>query len=147
MDRQSLLRAANAADQAAAAQTPEEERRAVMAVMREKEAMQIGHLYARLGRVSETPHQRERRPLTDDGDVIGVVEASIPADLLFRLGRQQNFGWDAIFSDEGMRDLKKAHPFIAVTTVSGKTTISMSSRASRRAPAAVFGRGTLNLAT
>lgn len=137
------MRAANAADQAAEAVTPEAERAAVMAVMREKEAMQIGLMYARLKRVSENPHLQERRPLRDDGDDIGVVEARIPAELLFRLGKQKNFGWEGVFSDEGMRDIHKAHPFTKVKTVSGKIT---SGYGSKRTGRVQFGRGTMTFA-
>lgn len=146
MDSKALLRAANAADAAAAAETPEQERAAVMAVMREKEAMRIGMMYAQLGRISESPHLQERLPVRDEGDDIGVVEASIPAELFFRLGLQKNFGWDGWHSDEGIRDVLKAHPFCKVKTVSGKTTVSMASP-SRRAPGVTFGRGTMQFAT
>lgn len=143
MDRASLLRAANAADQAAEAVTPEAERAAVMAVMREQEALQIGLMYAQLNRVSATPHLQERLPVCDDGDVIGVVEARIPEDLLFRLGQQKNFGWEGIFSDEGQRDIRKAHPFTEVKTVSGKT---ISGYGSKRTGRVQFGRGTMTFA-
>jgi len=124
-----------------------------MAVMREKEAMQIGLMYARLAKVSDNPHQHERLPMRDDGDDIGVIEARIPADLLFRLGQQKNFGWDGIYSDEGMRDIVKAHPFTKVKTVSGKTTVPVTwqtegggQRSEVRLRKKVnFGRGTLDL--
>jgi hypothetical protein len=149
MDQGSLLRAAQAAEQAGAAQSPEDERRAVMAVMREREAIQIGLMYARLRRMSDTPHAQQRRPLMEDGDVIGVVEARIPKELFFRLGRQENFGFDGFYSDEGMKDVLKAHPFCKVKTVSDKITVpvnGLGGRSERRSRCA-FGRGTLNLAT
>jgi hypothetical protein len=156
MDRETLLRAADAADLAANATDPEQERRAVMEIMRQKEAVAIGMMYANLRRVSDTPHLQERRPLTDDGDVIGVVEASIPAELFYRLGRQKNFGFDGFYSNEGMKDVLKAHPVCRVKTVSGKTTVGWRGQKSevgslksevRSRTAAMFGRGTLNLAT
>lgn len=153
MDPTTLLRAAAAADAAAAAETPEQERAAVMAVMREKEAMQIGLMYARLAKASDNPHLQERLPVRESGDDIGVVEARIPADLLFRLGQQKNFGWDGVYSNEGMRDIIKAHPFTKVKTVSGKTTVPVNwnknNRISHEQPPRRgkinFGRGTLDL--
>jgi hypothetical protein len=149
MDRETLLQAAAAADRAAAATDPEEERRAVMEIMRQKEALKIGLMYAELDRISQTPHQQVRKPLADDGDDIGVVEASIPAELFFRLGRQDNFGFDGFYSDEGMKDVLKAHPFCKVRTVTGKTVVGYTGgRAATRGRNRVnFGRGTLNLAT
>lgn len=145
MDRARLLAAADAADAAANATSPEEERAAVMAVMREKEALSIGLMYAQLNRVSETPHLRERLPVRDDGDDIGVVEASIPAELFFRLKHQKNFGEAGLFSDEGMKDLFKAHPFTRVATVSGKTTVGYGSKPHRQAGVR-FDRNTMNFA-
>lgn len=161
MDQASLLRAADAAEAAANALDPEQERRAVMAVMREKEALKIGLMYAQLNRISATPHQQVRKPLSDEGDDIGVVEASIPAELFYRLGRQDNFGFDGFYSNEGMKDVLKAHPFCKVKTVSGKTTVGWRGQVQSPKPNAqspnlkpptsnsrvYFGRGTLNLAT
>lgn len=145
-----LLAAARAADMAASATTEQEERRAVMEVLAHKEAIQIGLIQSRLARASQNPHLTERIPLRQDGDDIGRVEARIPKALFFHLMQQKNFGWDGLTSDEGMRDLLKAHPVCAVKTVSGKTTVGYGdggrgrTRSQRRVN---FGRGTLNLAT
>jgi len=145
MDRNDLLAAAAAADLAATAQTPEQERAAVYAILRHREALAIGAMYAQLNSWSATPHVRERLPLRDDGDDLGQVEARLPAELVFRLGLQPNFGWDGLHSDEGMRDLLKAHPCCRVKTISGKTTVGWRRPQPRRA--CHFERGTLDLRT
>lgn len=118
-----LLAAADALDTAADASGVQQERQAIRAVLAHKEAIQIGLMQARMRRCAETPHVHERLPLRDEGDDIGYVQARIPKDLLFHLGMQDNFGWDGIFSDEGMRDILKAYPVCKVKTVSGKTTV------------------------
>lgn len=146
MDQKELLAAAEAAERVANAQTPEEQRIADMAMMRHTEAIKIGMMYAKLNRVSETPHLTERLPLRDEGDDFGVVEARIPADLFFRLCQQKNFGQDGFYSDEGIRDIHKAHPFTKVKTVSGKLVVGSAGVPAHRSSGRVnFGRGTLNL--
>lgn len=142
MTKAELLAAAEAAEAVANAQTPEEQRAADMAVMRHMEAVRIGMMYANLNRVSDTPHLTERLPVRDDGDDIGVIEARIPAELYFRLLKQKNFGEEGMHSDEGIRDIQKAHPFTKVKTVSGKLQVGFGSKATpvRRVN---FGRGTL----
>ena len=150
IESQRLLAAARAADMAAKAQTPQEERRAVMEVLAHKEAIQIGLIQARMAKASQNPHLTERIPLRQDGDDIGRVEARIPKALFFHLMQQKNFGWEGMTSDEGMRDLLKTHPVCRVKTVSGKTVVGYGSgkrgltRSQRRVN---FGRGTINLAT
>lgn len=136
-----LLAAAAAADLAGNAASIQEERRAVMEVLRHREAIQIGLMQAKMNRISQTPRTQERLPVREDGDDIGVVEARIPRELFFHLLQQKNFGWEGLTSDEGMRDLKKTHPVCAVKTVSGKTTVGW-----RRPSGVNFGRGTLVLA-
>ena len=123
MTREMLLAGARAAELAATAQTPEQERAAVMEVMRQREAIAIGMMYSRIQRMSETPHRRECLPLRDEGDDIGQVEARLPAEFVMRLAKQKNFGMEGLFSDEGMRDMLKAIPSAAVKTVSGKTVV------------------------
>jgi hypothetical protein len=137
---QALIAAADAADRAANATTPQAEYRAVMDVLAHREAMQIGLMTAQMQSLSNA-RSEERLPLRDDGDDIGRVEARIPKALAFHLLQQKNFGWDGLTSDEGMRDLLKTHPACRVKTISGKTTVGY-----RRPVSAVFGRGTLTLA-
>lgn len=137
-----LLAAAQAAEMAAAAETPQQEYAAVMEVLHHREALQIGLIGARMNQCSQSPRLQERLPLREDGDDIGRVEARIPKDLFFHLMQQKNFGWDGMTSDEGMRDLLKTHPICKVKTISGKTTVGY-----RRKVTATFGRGTLQLAT
>lgn len=145
MDQKQLLAAADAAERVANAQSPEEQRIADMAMMRHTEALKIGMMYARLNRVSDTPHLTERLPLRDEGDDIGVVEARIPQELVFRLCQQKNFGPDGFYSDEGIRDIHKAHPFTKVKTVSGKLMVGSAGVPARSSGRVNFGRGTLNL--
>lgn len=148
INRQKLLAAAQAAEIAAAADTPEAEMRAVMAVWEHKEAIQIGLITERMQRLSQTPHVHERLPLVADGDDFGRVEARIPKDLFFHLAQQRNFGMDGFTSDEGMRDLLQTHPACKVKTISGKTTVGYTGGAQRsaRPTRAVFGPGTMTFA-
>lgn len=151
MQASQLLAAADAADRAAAATTPQEEMRAVMGVLAHKEAIQMGLIGARMNRLSQAPRAIERLPLRDGGDDFGRVEARIPVDLFFHLMQQKNFGWDGMASDEGMRDLLKTHPACRVKTVSGKITVgyrgeSGNQESGKRKAGVTFGRGTLNLA-
>lgn len=146
-----LLAAAEAAEMAANAETDQQEMAAVMEVMRHKEAIQIGLIQSRMQRCSQSPHAHERLPLREDGDDIGKVEARIPRELFFHLMQQKNFGWEGLTSDEGMRDLMKAHPVCRVKTVSGKTTVSAyvpkgGTSARRKRQGVVFGRGTMEFA-
>lgn len=143
-----LLAAADACERAADAGSPEAQARAVMEVLAAKETIKIGLMNARLNRIATTHRGQERRPLSVDGDDFGQVQARVPKDLLFHLSQQPNFGWDALYSDEGMKDLLKAFPQCRVETRSGKIQVGYGSRTSTtpRKTAAVFGRGTLNFA-
>ena len=147
IDRKKLLMAANAAELAANAKTPQEEYRAVMEVLRHQEAMQIGLISQRMNQLSLTPRNEERLPLCDEGHEFARVEARIPKGLFFHLMQQKNFGWDGMSSDEGMRDLLKTHPACRVKTVSGKITVGYGGKAGKRKAGVNFGRNTLNLAS
>lgn len=145
--REKLEAAARAAEMAANAETPQEEYRAVMAVLAHKEAIEIGMMTATMNRCSQAPRLEERLPLRESGDDIGRVEARIPKRLFFHLMKQKNFGWEGLTSNEGMRDLLKAYPICKVKTISGKTTVPVGANFGRgRKSSAVFGRGTLVLA-
>ena len=140
---QQFLAAAEAADLAANAQSPEEEMRAVMKVWEHKEAIQLALLNQRLQRVAATHRDQERLPLRDDGDDIGRVEARIPKRLFWHLQQQKNFGWDGFTDNGGMKDFLKAFPQCRVKTVSGKITSGYTGQGSPRRRV-IFGRGTLD---
>ena len=149
IDSGKLLAAANAADMAANAETPQEEMRAVMEVLAHKEALQIGLIGAQMAKLPGSSRE-ERLPLREGGDDIGRVESRIHKRLFFHLMQQKNFGWEGLTSDEGQRDLRKTHPACFPKTVSGKTTVPVGASFTnnfRRKAGFVFGRGTLNLAT
>jgi hypothetical protein len=65
------------------------------------------------------------RPLMEDGQEFGRVEARIPRAAFFQLLQQKNFGYEGMMSDEGMRDLLKAFPQCRVQTVSGKLVVGV----------------------
>lgn len=132
MTARELIEAADACDAAANAADGQAERRAMMQVIAHQEAIQIGLINARLARLSQTPHAHERLPLRDDGDDIGRVESRIPKGLFFHLLHQKNFGWEGLTSDEGQRDIMKAHPACRVKTVSGKITSGWTGSGRRR---------------
>lgn len=149
IDREKLLAAARAADMAAAAETPQQEWRAVMEVLAHRETIQLGLMTSEMNGLSQNPHHEERLPIRDEGDDIGRIEARIPKKLFFHLMQQRNFGFDGFCDDGGMRDFLKTHPACAVKTVSGRTTVSVGrnfSTGRRRKALVNFGRGTLNLA-
>ncbi len=150
--QQKLLAAAQACELAAEAPAgSEQELRAVYAVLQQREAMQIGLIQSEMGKLSGPLPGHERLPLRDEGYDFGEVEARVPKKLFWHLMQQKNFGWDGFTSDEGMRDLLKAYPACRTKTVSGKTTVAVTShlgKGSRRAAGRVnFGRGTLQLAS
>lgn len=123
LDTKELLAAADAADAAANATNTQQEMKACMRIFAHKEAIQMGLINQRLNRLSQNPHGHERRPLIVEGEELGRVEARIPRGLFFHLMQQKNFGYEGFTSDEGMRDLLKTHPGLAVTTRSGKTVV------------------------
>lgn len=136
-----LLAAAEAAERAANSDSEEERMRAVMLVLQYKEQLKLGLLQQQMQRIAPTHRAQDRLALEVDGDYFGRVEARVPKDLAWHLMQQKNFGQEGFYSDEGMRDLKKAYPQVRVNTISGKTVV-----ASRQADArkrVVFGRGTL----
>jgi hypothetical protein len=146
-----MLAAARAADMAANARNEQEEMAAVMAVMAEREAIQLAMMNLNLKRIAESHRDQERLPLRDGRDDYGRVEARIPKELFFHLMHQRNVGWEGLTSDEGMRDVLKAFPACRVKTVSGKTVVGYGARGAGREArgerrGAVFGRGTLVLA-
>lgn len=127
-----LIQAADACDAAANATSQQEEMRAMMSVFRHQEALQIGMIAARMNRLSSVPYAHERIPLRDDGDDIGRVESRIPKEMFFHLLKQKNFGWEGLTSDEGQRDIAKAHPAVRVKTISGKITSGYTGQNRRR---------------
>ena len=140
IEREKLLRAAEAADMAAEAETPQEELHAVMAVLAHQETIRLGLISAQMARLPDRSRE-ERLPLRESGDDIGIVESRIPKRLFFHLLQQKNFGYEGLTSDEGIKDLRKTHPACFPKTVSGKIMSGY-----RRKVAAKFGRGTLTLA-
>ena len=62
-------------------------------------------------------------PLLEDGHAWGEVEARIPKDFFGQLLAKKSFGVEGLTSDEGIRDIVKAHPCCRVKTVSGRTTV------------------------
>ena len=144
-----MLKAAEAADRAADARTPQEEMRAVIEVFKYKEAMQIALMNQKVRRVAESHRAQERLPLIDEGHPYGRVEARIPKDLFFHLMRQRNFGWDGFCDNGGMKDFLKAFPQCRVKTISGKTAVGWTrgGQSRQRKPCARFAPGVLNLAT
>jgi hypothetical protein len=141
-----FLAAARAADQAADAQTREEEMRAVFAVLQHKEAIQIALTNHAIKSLGGPPPGAERLPLRDGNDDYGEVVARVPEALYFGLLQQRNFGPEGFECDEGLRDLHDSMPFTRVKTVSGRASISMyvPHTDQRSVPGRVhFGPGTL----
>jgi len=60
----------------------------------------------------------EALPLNDGSDDYGRVIARIPKTAFFQLLKQDNFGYEGMLSDEGMRDIFKAFPQCKVKTIS-----------------------------
>jgi hypothetical protein len=163
--RNELLAAAEAAERAASAVTPEEHMAAVMEVFRHKEALRIGLMQTRLGRLSQSPHAQEALPLMESGDEIGRIVARIPKDECFHLMQQENFGADGFYDAGGLEDYLKDRPACRVKTVSGKVVVgwrgepargrtgerpragAVPVRTSGRRGGVIFGRGTLQLAS
>lgn len=141
-----LLAAADACDRAAEAASPEQQARAVMEVLAHQETIKIGLMTARVQRIAGSHSDQVRRPLSAEGDDFGRVEARVPKDLLFHLSQQPNFGWDGLYSDEGMKDLLKAFPQCRVRTESGKLQVGYGSKRAPRSRVQ-FGRGTITFAT
>lgn len=142
-----MLAAAEAADRAADAPSPEEQARAVMDVFAHKEAVKLALMEAALRGISETRRQ-ECLPLRDEGDDFGQVEARIPKNLLFHLGQQRNLGWDGLYDDSGLKDVLKAYPHCRVKTVSGKTVVGWRGRDANAPSRRVhFGPGTMRFAS
>ena len=122
--------------------------RAVMEIVQHKEAIKIGLMQAEMQKRSQSPHLEERLPLRAEGDDFARVEARIPKDLFFHLVKQRNFGVDGFCDDGGMEDFLKTHPSCRVKTVSGKTVVGYAGKgqSQKRERAAIFGRGTIELA-
>lgn len=64
------------------------------------------------------PNCQEALPLNDGSDDYGRVIARIPKTAFFQLLKQDNFGYEGMMSDEGMKDIFKAFPQCKVKTVS-----------------------------
>lgn len=144
--QQSLHAAANACERVANSRTPEERRLAVLQVMQHRITLQVAGLQAGIARQGSYLPGHERKALKIEGDEYGEVEARIPKKLFFHLVRQKNMGLDGIYSDEGMRDLKQAFPFIRTKYVSNTVSFSRGGRWSGAKSGATFGKGVLHLA-
>lgn len=70
-------------------------------------------------------------PLRDEEGDFGVIEARIPATLFFNLAQRENFGWEGLQSDEGIKDILRDVPQSRVKTVSGKVTVGWTGRRER----------------
>ena len=90
--------------------------------LQQRELVELARHEARMRRCANLP-PRQRFPVRDDQGEIGVVEASIPKTLFFNLMNRENFGWEGLTSDEGMRDILRDNPQCRIETVSGKTVV------------------------
>jgi hypothetical protein len=93
----------------------------VMRTLADKQVLHCAVAEAKLGRASQVM-ERTARPLEDDGHEWGRIEARIPQAVWFQLQQQENFGFEGLMSDEGMRDILKRWPQCRVKAVSGKVT-------------------------
>ena len=91
-------------------------------VLQERELVELARHESRMKRCAASPSQ-ERLPVRDAEGDFGVVEASIPKTLFYNLLARENFGWEGLTSDEGLRDILKDNPQCRVKTVSGKTVV------------------------
>jgi hypothetical protein len=140
-------KAAQAMDRAAAAGSLQEEQAAVFDALRYKEEIQIALCNRALARCGGPLPLTTRLPIKDEnGEDCARVEARVPKLLYHGLRNQKNFGEDGFTDDSGMKDFLKSYPQCRVKTVTGKTTVGYTGK-SQNQPAAIFGRGTLELAT
>lgn len=145
--------AALAAEAAANVTNAEEERAAIFECLRHQRLLEVAAAVVEVQRMGHTAPDQERLPLTDeDGYAWGELKYRIPESLFYGLQWQKDFGRDALHSDDGLKDLAKAYPFIKTKTVSGKTTVGWQPEArnikpeTRRRVSATFGPGTIQFA-
>jgi len=140
-----ILAAADACDAAADARSEQEQMDAFMRVMGAREHIRLVLLNRKLERLAAM-RPPERSEMILEGDSIGWHRSRIPEDLAFQLAVQPNFGWEGLGSEEGIRDIHRAHPFTKCKYVPRRPTFAMSWRRGRaRKAAATYGRGTLDL--
>lgn len=87
--------------------------------LQRREIFNLAQHEARMARCAGRP-DNQALPLTDEGHEFGRVEARIPVALFYNLAQRDNFGWEGLQSDEGIRDILKDNPQCRVKTVSGK---------------------------
>lgn len=90
--------------------------------LQQRELVSLARHEARMRRCAGRP-DREVLPLRDAEGEFGEIEARIPKTLFYNLLTRDNFGWDGLLSDEGMRDILRDNPQCRVKTVSGKTVV------------------------
>lgn len=120
------MEAAEVCERAAKATNQEQEMAAAYAVMQNRIVQQTLQIQSAAAKIGGLLPGHERKPLSVDGDDIGIVEARVPAKLFYHLVQQKNFGLDGFYSDEGIRDLHKGYGFTKVKHVSAKPTFSFS---------------------
>lgn len=85
-----------------------------------REVLELARHEARMQACAARP-DREALPLLEEGHEFARVEARIPRTLFFNLLSRENFGWEGLTSDDGIKDILKDNPQCRVTTISGRT--------------------------